>query len=77
MFSIVKNRIIIIILTGSTSILHDSESPMNVSHCTDPGCYRRLIYYNGVAFQQIKYLIELSAECHQSIKVNFSLFELK
>ena len=55
---------------GSTSILHDSESPIDVGHCTDPGCYSRSINYNA-SIKQIKSLIELSAECHQSIKVIF------
>ena len=27
------------LLKGSTSILHDSESPIDVGHCADPGCY--------------------------------------
>ena len=30
---------------GSTSILHDSELPIDVGHCTDPGCYSRSINY--------------------------------
>ena len=53
---------------GSTAILHDSESPIDVGHCADPGCYSRSINYNA-SIQQIKALAELSAECHQSIKV--------
>jgi hypothetical protein len=57
------------LLTGSTSILHDSEVPIDVGHCTDPGCYSRSINYNASS-KQMKSLAELSTECHQSIKVN-------
>ena len=39
-----------------------------MGHCADPGCYSRPINYNA-SFNQIKSLVELSAECHQSIKV--------
>ena len=55
---------------GSTSILHDSEFPIDVGHCTDPGCYSRSINYNASS-KQMKSLAKLSTECHQSIKVNF------
>jgi hypothetical protein len=57
--------------TGSTSILHDSESSLNVGHCADAGCYSRSINYNS-SMGQIKALMELSTECHQSIRVSFS-----
>ena len=57
------------IKTGSTSILHDSESSLNVGHCADAGCYSRSINYNS-SMGQIKALMELSTECHQSIKVS-------
>nr|CAH0105711.1 unnamed protein product [Daphnia galeata] len=53
--------------TGSTSVLHDSEGPMNVGHCTDPGCYSRAINYSA-SQRQIGALAELSEECHQSIQ---------
>jgi hypothetical protein len=56
--------------TGSTSILHDSESSLNVGHCADAGCYSRSINYNS-SMGQIKALMELSTECHQSIRVSF------
>ena len=56
---------------GSTSILHDSELPIDVGHCTDPGCYSRSINYNSSS-KQIKSLAELSTEYHQSIKVKIS-----
>jgi hypothetical protein len=59
------------IKTGSTSILHDSESSLNVGHCADAGCYSRSINYNS-SMGQIKTLMELSTECHQSFKVSFS-----
>ncbi len=57
--------------TGSTSILHDSESSLNVGHCAEAGCYSRSINYNS-SMGQIKALMELSTECHQSIRVSFS-----
>jgi hypothetical protein len=59
------------IKTGSTSVLHDSESSLNVDHCADAGCYSRSINYNS-SMGQIKALMELSTECHQSIRVSFS-----
>ena len=62
------------LLIGSTSILHDSEFPIDVGHCTDPGCYSRAINYNASS-KQMKTLAELSSECHQSIKVNFFLIK--
>ncbi|EFX73811.1 hypothetical protein DAPPUDRAFT_200426 [Daphnia pulex] len=62
--------------SGSTSIPHDSESPMDVGHCADPGCYSRPINYNATA-RQMTALAELSNECHQSIRYdcNFAPFE--
>ncbi|XP_046638032.1 uncharacterized protein LOC124316249 [Daphnia pulicaria] len=62
--------------SGSTSIVHDSESSLNVGHCADAGCYSRSINYNS-SIGQIKALIELSTECHQSIKYDcyFASFE--
>ena len=39
-----------------------------MGHCADPGCYSRSINYNASS-KQIKSLAELSAECHQAIKV--------
>ncbi len=59
------------IKTGSTSVLHDSESSLNVGHCADAGCYSRSINYNS-SMGHIKALMELSTECHQSIRVSFS-----
>ncbi|XP_046456495.1 uncharacterized protein LOC124203731 [Daphnia pulex] len=63
--------------SGSTSILHDSESSLNVGHCADAGCYSRSINYNS-SMGQIKALMELSTECHQSIRYdcNYAPFEL-
>ncbi len=55
--------------SGSTSILHDSESAMDVGHCADPGCYSRPINYNATT-RQMEALAELSNECHQSIRVS-------
>jgi hypothetical protein len=49
---------------------------MNVGHCADPGCYSRAINYNATV-RQMSALTELSAECHQSIKVNFVLVTIK
>ncbi|XP_046648260.1 uncharacterized protein LOC124338218 isoform X1 [Daphnia pulicaria] len=53
--------------TGKTSVLHDSESPTDVGHCPDPGCYSREIIYSATK-RQMATLVELSDECHQSIK---------
>ncbi|XP_046645807.1 uncharacterized protein LOC124336159 [Daphnia pulicaria] len=63
--------------SGSTSILHDSESSLNVGHCAKAGCYSRSINYNS-SMGQIKALMELSTECHQSIRYdcNYAPFEL-
>lgn len=58
---------------GSTAILHDSESPMDVGHCADPGCYSRVIKYNAT-YGQMKALADLSARCQQSIKVGLGFF---
>jgi hypothetical protein len=65
-------KIINIFKIGSTSILHDSELPIDVGHCADPGCYSRSVNYNA-PIRQIKALAELSTECHQSIKVIYLL----
>ena len=48
--------------------MHDSEAPMDVGHCADPGCYSREINYTAT-MRQMTTLVELSSECHQSIKV--------
>jgi hypothetical protein len=56
---------------GTTSVLHDSESPMNVGHCVEPGCYSRAINYNASS-KQMSALAELSIECRQSISVSHS-----
>lgn len=55
--------------TGSTSILHDSEDSIAVSHCFEPGCYTREIKYNAT-LRQMTMLSELSNVCHQSIQVD-------
>ena len=41
---------------------------MDVGHCADPGCYSREINYTAT-MRQMTTLVELSSECHQSIKV--------
>ncbi|EFX78653.1 hypothetical protein DAPPUDRAFT_320337 [Daphnia pulex] len=33
--------------TDSTSVPHDSEGSMDVSHCSDPGCYSKAVTYNA------------------------------
>ena len=53
---------------GSTSILHDSEGPIDVGQCWDAGCYSRSIQYNATMRQMIA-LSELSSTCKQSIQV--------
>ncbi|EFX76551.1 Cntnap2 protein [Daphnia pulex] len=62
--------------TGSTAILHDSESRISVSHCSDPGCYSRLIKYSATSGQMTA-LAELSDECHQSIRYDCTSAPLK
>jgi hypothetical protein len=62
--------------TGKTSVLHDSESPTDVGHCPDPGCYSREIVYSAT-MRQITTLVELSDECHQSIKVSHRIESLE
>ncbi len=54
---------------GTTSVPHDTESPTNVGHCAEPGCYSRTINYNATS-KQLSALAELSIECHQSIVVS-------
>ena len=41
---------------------------MDVGHCSDPGCYSRLVRYDATMRQMIA-LAELSYECHQAIQV--------
>lgn len=55
--------------TGTTSIFHDTESPMDVGNCVDAGCYSRAVNYNATK-RQMSALADLSIECHQSIKVS-------
>jgi hypothetical protein len=61
------------VFVGSTSVLHDSELPMEVDHCADPGCYSRAINYDA-SQRQMGALSEISLECHQSIKVSKTSF---
>nr|CAH0107069.1 unnamed protein product [Daphnia galeata] len=56
-------------ISGSTSIVHDTETPTDVGHCLDPGCYSKAINYNATIRQMVA-LAQLSNECHQSIKVS-------
>ncbi|XP_057368939.1 uncharacterized protein LOC130690004 [Daphnia carinata] len=53
--------------TGTTAIPHDCESPLDVGHCADPGCYSRPVNYYASS-RQMKALVDLSTECHQAIK---------
>nr|CAH0107150.1 unnamed protein product [Daphnia galeata] len=55
--------------SGSTLISHDSESPVDVGSCADPGCYSKAINYNA-PIRQLIALTELSGECQQSVKVS-------
>ncbi|XP_057379958.1 uncharacterized protein LOC130702306 [Daphnia carinata] len=52
---------------GTTSILHDSESEMDIGNCTEPGCYSRQIKYYA-SDRQIEALKQLSQNCTQNIK---------
>ncbi|XP_032784058.2 uncharacterized protein LOC116921819 [Daphnia magna] len=51
---------------GTTFILHDSESKMDIGNCTEPGCYSRQIKYYA-SDRQIEALIQLSQDCEQNI----------
>ncbi|EFX81144.1 hypothetical protein DAPPUDRAFT_317852 [Daphnia pulex] len=53
--------------SGSTTVVHDSETPMDVGHCAGPGCYSKAINYNAT-IGQMSALAQISGECHQSIK---------
>ena len=64
------------LLSGATSILHDSESETDVGRCAKRGCYSKKINYDVKSSRQIDVLIELSDECHQSIKVRFIIQQL-
>ncbi|XP_057373185.1 uncharacterized protein LOC130694057 isoform X2 [Daphnia carinata] len=52
---------------GTTSILHDSESKMDIGNCTEPGCYSRQIKYYA-SDSQIRALIQLSKNCALKLK---------
>jgi contactin associated protein 1 len=52
-----------------TIIGHDAEAAINVSHCTEPGCYTRPIVYEA-SLRQTAALAQISADCRQSIKVH-------
>ncbi|XP_057377829.1 uncharacterized protein LOC130699601 [Daphnia carinata] len=51
---------------GTTYVLHDSESKMDIGNCTEPGCYSRPIKYYA-SDRQIQALIQLSTVCAQNI----------
>ena len=55
--------------SGSTDVTHDSETPTDVGHCWDAGCYSRAVGYLGKAtMRQMVALTELSSICTQSIR---------
>ena len=62
--------------TGSTEILHDSELKTDVGNCADPGCYSKAVNYNST-MRQMTALVDLSNECHQSIRVSVLLDYIK
>ena len=53
--------------------MHDSESEIDVGNCAEPGCYSRKIKYHHATTRQMSALAELSNECHQSIRVCYTL----
>ncbi|XP_046654383.1 uncharacterized protein LOC124347052 isoform X2 [Daphnia pulicaria] len=53
--------------TGMTIIGHDAEAAINVSHCTEPGCYTRPIVYEA-SLRQTAALAQISVDCRQSSK---------
>ena len=64
-------------ISGATSILHDSESETDVGRCAKRGCYSKKINYDVKSSRQIDALIELSVECHQSIKVYNKVYVIR
>ncbi|KAK4011386.1 hypothetical protein OUZ56_020500 [Daphnia magna] len=62
--------------TGSTAVPHDSESPTDVGHCADPGCYSKAVKYVASSRQMLA-LAHLSAQCYQSIKYDCNYAPLK
>ncbi|XP_059351512.1 uncharacterized protein LOC130694055 [Daphnia carinata] len=52
---------------GTTFILHDSESKMDIGNCREPGCYSRQIKYYA-SDRQMEALQQLSENCAQSIR---------
>ncbi len=48
---------------------------MDIPKCNDPGCYSRSILYQNTTAKQAKALAEISAECHQTIQVQFDSIE--
>lgn len=58
------------LITGTTSVLHNSENVGFVKQCADPGCHTVTVKYLP-SERQIIALTDLSLECRQSIKVLF------
>ncbi|XP_053569055.1 uncharacterized protein LOC128659456 [Bombina bombina] len=55
--------------TGITIIGHDSEGRERVSSCEDPGCYSRIIKYNGASMNQLRLLTSISESCEQFVRL--------
>ena len=57
---------------GVTVISHDSEKRTHVDHksvgCSNDGCYRKDVQYNGVSNAQLAALTRVSQNCEQFIK---------
>ena len=61
---------------GITVIHHaNSELPVTVSDCEDPGCFPHTIDYQGISISQITSLMQKHVSCEQHIR--YDCFESK
>ena len=52
-----------------TEVLHDAEDMVDVESCQGESCFEHQIKYKDATLRQMKTLISLSEDCHQSIEV--------
>ena len=62
---------LISLLSGTTEIGHDRESPEEVESCQSESCFQFNVTYPNVTLTQIQALIDTSEKCYQSIQVRF------
>ena len=58
----------LMMIPGTTSILHDTEDKTTVASCSDPGCYTKQIKYNATLRQMVM-LADISGSCQQYFRV--------